>query len=175
MSHALEAIAYCLFDGKVDQKSKFETDLYNDLVEQLNNLYFLVSGWKKILPFAWIYLKTFGQITESLCNHFFWTFTEEDFKNALACFVFEYNEKDNRVKDLGRFSNWYQWSISRTQCSLTSVYHQLFWRPISVQNIKMRFHKFLHGEFDGSIKDWAEKIFSKVNIICNILYVCYES
>ena len=105
MSHALEAIAYCLFDGKVDQKSKFETDLYNDLVEQLNNLYFLVSGWKKILPFAWIYLKTFGQITESLCNHFFWTFTEEDFKNALACFVFEYNEKDNRVKDLGRFSN----------------------------------------------------------------------
>ena len=105
ISQALEIIAYCLFDGKVDQKSKFETSLYSDLFDQLRELFSLDCGWTKALPFAWIYLKTFGQITESLCNELYWTFTEEDFKNALACFVFEYTEKDNKIKELGRFQN----------------------------------------------------------------------
>ena len=47
-SEALEIIAYCLFDGKVDQKSKLETDLYNDLVEQLKDLFWhkSKSGYK---------------------------------------------------------------------------------------------------------------------------------
>ena len=31
---ALEIIKYCLYDGKVDQGSKFETDLFKSLVEQ---------------------------------------------------------------------------------------------------------------------------------------------
>ena len=105
ISQNLEIMAYCLFDGKIDQKSKFETNLYNDLFDQLRELFSLDCGWTKALPFAWIYLKTFGQITESLCNELFWTFTEEDFKNALACFVFDYNEKDNKIKELGRFPN----------------------------------------------------------------------
>ena len=37
LSEAVEILAYCLMDGKVDQKSSFETCLYNDLLEQLKN------------------------------------------------------------------------------------------------------------------------------------------
>ena len=37
LSEAVEILAYCMMDGKVDQKSSFETCLYNDLVEQLKN------------------------------------------------------------------------------------------------------------------------------------------
>ena len=35
LSEAVEILAYCLMDGKVEQKSLFETYLYNDLLEQL--------------------------------------------------------------------------------------------------------------------------------------------
>ena len=42
------------------------------------------------MALAWIYLKTFGHITELLCDELFWVFTKEDFKHALACFIFEY-------------------------------------------------------------------------------------
>ena len=38
LSAAIEIIAYCLIDGKVEQGSGFETDLYNDLVEQLKSM-----------------------------------------------------------------------------------------------------------------------------------------
>ena len=44
------------------------------------------------MALAWIYLKTFGQITESLCDELFWVFTKEDFKHALACFIFDDGE-----------------------------------------------------------------------------------
>ena len=35
LSEALEILAYCLFDGKVDQKSEFETELYRNLIRAL--------------------------------------------------------------------------------------------------------------------------------------------
>ena len=35
ISNAVEMMAYCLIDGKVEQGSVFETNLYNDLVKQL--------------------------------------------------------------------------------------------------------------------------------------------
>ena len=38
ISNAVEIIAYCLVDGKVDQDSEFETDLYNELVKQLRGM-----------------------------------------------------------------------------------------------------------------------------------------
>jgi len=38
LSTAVEIIAYCLIDGKVEQGSGFETDLYNDLVAQLKTM-----------------------------------------------------------------------------------------------------------------------------------------
>ena len=37
LSEAVEILAYCLMDGKVDQKSLLETYLYNDLLGQLKN------------------------------------------------------------------------------------------------------------------------------------------
>ena len=37
LSEAVEILSYCLIDGKVDQKSLFETYLYNDLLQQLKN------------------------------------------------------------------------------------------------------------------------------------------
>ena len=37
LSEIIEIMAYCLMDGKVDQKSEFETLLYNNLLEQLKN------------------------------------------------------------------------------------------------------------------------------------------
>ena len=42
----------------------------------------------------------FGKITESLCNELFWVFTEEDFKNALASFVFDFKDKRDEINDL---------------------------------------------------------------------------
>ena len=38
LSSAVEIIAYCLIDGKLEQGSGFETDLYNDLVVQLKSM-----------------------------------------------------------------------------------------------------------------------------------------
>ena len=35
LSETLEILAYCLFDGKVDQKSEFETELYHNLIRTL--------------------------------------------------------------------------------------------------------------------------------------------
>ena len=76
---------------------------------------------------AWIYLKTFGQITESLCNELFWTFEKEDFKNALAHFVFEDDETDEDfqlVKNIKmRFNKFLQ---AEFKCSLTDWAKQMF-------------------------------------------------
>ena len=76
---------------------------------------------------AWIYLKMFGQITESLCNELFWTFEKEDFKNALAHFVFEDDETDEDfqlVKNIKmRFNTFLQ---AEFKCSLTDWAKQMF-------------------------------------------------
>ena len=114
------------------------------------------------MALAWIYLKTFGQITESLCDELFWVFTKEDFKHALACFIFE---------DSG-------------SCAENDETN------ILVKNIKMRFDKFISiptnlakrprtrkrggtqssanllgfPEYDGTIADWTKEMYSKVTI-----------
>ena len=38
LSNAVEIMAYCLLDGKVEQESEFETNLYKELVEQLRDM-----------------------------------------------------------------------------------------------------------------------------------------
>ena len=114
------------------------------------------------MALAWIYLKTFGQITESLCDELFWVFTKEDFKHALARFVFE---------DVG-------------SCAENDETN------ILVKNIKMRFDKFIAiptnlakrprtrkrggtensanllglPEYEGTIADWANEMYTKVNL-----------
>ena len=101
-------------------------------------------------------------ITEPLCNELFWVFKKEDFKHALACFIFEdggnYAENDET--------------------------------NILLKNIKMRFDKFFSSpvkrprsrkrgatqssanllgapEYNGTISDWVKEMYSKVNLISN--------
>ena len=38
LSNAVEIMAYCLVDGKVDQESEFETNLYNNLEKQFEKM-----------------------------------------------------------------------------------------------------------------------------------------
>ena len=51
LSNAVEIMAYCLVDGKVDQNSEFETDLYKELVEQLKEMKagFMITYFERIL------------------------------------------------------------------------------------------------------------------------------
>ena len=49
LSETLEILAYCLFDGKVDQKSEFETELYHNLIRTLQQRC-LELGFYKNLP-----------------------------------------------------------------------------------------------------------------------------
>ena len=94
---------------------------------------------KKTLALAWIYLKMFGQMTESLCKEVFWEFKKEDFKNALACFIFEDSEEDED-NDEDKQTN------------------------LLVKNIKMRFNKFLQPEYKGTITEWAKEMYFKVSL-----------
>ena len=75
---------------------------------------------------AWIYLKTFGQITESLCNELFWTFEKEDFRNALAYFVLEDEEDEHfqLVKSIKmRFDKFLQ---AEYKCTITDWAKEMF-------------------------------------------------
>ena len=45
LANAVEIMAYCLVDGKVDQDSAFETNLYNHLVKTLKEM----KAWFPIL------------------------------------------------------------------------------------------------------------------------------
>ena len=49
LSNAVEIMAYCPVDGKVDQGSEFETDLYINLVMQLEKM---KAGFTVSIPIA---------------------------------------------------------------------------------------------------------------------------
>ena len=89
----------------------------------------------KTLALAWIYLKTFGQITKSLCDELFWVFEKEDLKHALACFIFVDDDGDNDGSNE---------------------------TDLIVKNIKMRFNKFLQAEYKGTIIEWTKEMYSMV-------------
>ena len=38
LSNAVEIMAYCLVDGKVEQESEFEANLYNELLDQMKKM-----------------------------------------------------------------------------------------------------------------------------------------
>ena len=52
LSNAVEIMAYCLVDGKVEQESDFETNLYNELLEQLKKMKDGFSLLKTFNPFS---------------------------------------------------------------------------------------------------------------------------
>ena len=80
-SNAVEIIAYCLIDGKVEQGSSFETNLYNDLVEQLRKIKADLS--KRTMALIWLYLQIIGKPVERLLSiQDLWTFDRNDIEKA---------------------------------------------------------------------------------------------
>ena len=59
--NAIEIIAYCHFDGKVDQGSKFEKNLSENLLEHLKSNEDLTN---RCLALCWIYFKLLGEFTK---------------------------------------------------------------------------------------------------------------
>ena len=49
LTNALEIIKYCLYDGKVDQGSTFETKLYKSLVTQISQTVSLNFEFKTVM------------------------------------------------------------------------------------------------------------------------------
>lgn len=90
------------------------------------------------MALAWIYLKTFGQLTKPLCDELFWDFKKEDFKHALASFIFEdgADDEDEAVEI-----------------------------NMLVKNIKMRYYKFLQPEYNSTITEWTKEMYSKVSLL----------
>ena len=110
------------------------------------------------MALAWIYLKTFGQITESLCDELFWVFTKEDFKHALASFIFddgENHEAKMLVKNIKmRFDKFFSSPAKRPRSrkrGVTQSSTNLLGAP----------------EYNGTISDWVKEMYSKVNLSSN--------
>ena len=62
IDNVIEIIAYCHFDGKIEQKSRFETNLCNDLLDQLKSNNDLTE---RSVALCWIYLKICGEFTKA--------------------------------------------------------------------------------------------------------------
>ena len=62
LSNAVEIMAYCLVDGKVEQGSKFEKTLCDNLLKQFKSSNDLT---KRSLALCWIYLKMSGEYTQA--------------------------------------------------------------------------------------------------------------
>ena len=87
-------MAYCLDDGKVDQESEFETELYNSLLKQLEEMKSDISD--ETLALIWLYLRTcFGKPVESLFMHKdLWNFDKKNFIGAV-----EFLNRDETIQD----------------------------------------------------------------------------
>ena len=81
-------MAYCLDDGKIDQESEFETELYNSLLKQLKEMTNNISD--EILALIWLYLQTIGKSAEPLLmNKELWKFGKKDFRSAILTLVWD--------------------------------------------------------------------------------------
>ena len=74
-------MAYCLDDGKVDQESEFETELYHSLLKQLEVMKNDISD--ETLALIWLYLQIFGKPVEPLLLNVLWNFDNENFSRAI--------------------------------------------------------------------------------------------
>ena len=91
-------MAYCLDDGKMDQESEFETELYNSLLKQLKEMTNNISD--EILALVWLYLQTIGKSAEPLLkNKELWKFDKKDFRSAILTLVWD-GEIDNYAATL---------------------------------------------------------------------------
>ena len=107
------------------------------------------------MALAWIYLKTFGQITEPLCDELFWVFTKEDFKHALACFIFDDGE-NHEAKML----------VKNIKMRFDKFFSSPAKRPRSRKRGATQSSANLLGapEYNGTISDWVKEMYSKVNL-----------
>ena len=81
IDEAIEIMAYCLDDGKIDQESEFETELYNSLLKQLEEMKNDISD--ETLALIWLYLQTFGMPAQPLLLNVLWNFDNENFLKAI--------------------------------------------------------------------------------------------
>ena len=105
ISEAVEIMAYCLMDGKVEQKSTFESQLYEELLKQMMEALpgcFLLGAYnpvhttrctlvpKETMALVWIYLHIIGKPAEQFLNkRGLFDFQRKDFKSAIACLMLD--------------------------------------------------------------------------------------
>ena len=127
ISEAVEIMAYCLMDGKVEQKSTFESQLYEELLKQMMEALpgrFLLDAYgmhaayhrydtlvpKETLALVWIYLHIIGKPADQLldthflninCSRGLFDFLRKDFKTAIACLMLDDDgETDSTVLNM---------------------------------------------------------------------------
>ena len=113
ISEAVEIMAYCLMDGKVEQKSTFESQLYEELLKQMMEALpgcFLLDAYhrydtlvpKETLALIWIYLHIIGKPADQfLNNRKLFDFQRKDFKSAIACLMLDDDgETDSTVVNM---------------------------------------------------------------------------
>ena len=82
LTEAIEIMAYCLDDGKIELDSEFETELYTGLLEQFDKMKNDIPA--ETLVMVWLYLQTIGKSSEALLmDTDIWNFNKSDFKSAI--------------------------------------------------------------------------------------------
>jgi len=94
LPEALEIMAYCLYDGKVDQQSEFETSLYNSLLDQLKEMKDIPGT---ALALIRMYLQVLGKPGERMFKEQIWCFTRKDFKNAITSLLLNDDDDNNEL------------------------------------------------------------------------------
>ena len=101
ISEAVEIMAYCLMDGKVEQKSTFESQLYEELLKQMMEVLpgcfhlYTYHRYDTLVPketmaLVWIYLHIIGKPADQFLNkRGLFDFQRKDFKSAIACLMLD--------------------------------------------------------------------------------------
>ena len=88
LTEAIEIMAYCLDDGKIELDSEFETELYTSLLEQLDKMKNDIPV--ETLVLVWLYLQTIGKPAEPLLiDTDIWNFNKSDFKSAILTLMLD--------------------------------------------------------------------------------------
>ena len=89
-------MAYCLDDGKIDQESEFETELYNSLLKQLEEMKSDISD--ETLALIWLYLHTIGKPVEPFLMHKdLWNFGKEGFTRSIQTLTWDQSINNDAV------------------------------------------------------------------------------
>lgn len=102
IDQAAELVAYCHFDGKIEQESKFEIEINNTVIDQICNSD--ISG--RCLALSWIFFKAhsrlpLGQFLVSVLSKVpkISNFNQNDFKDAVTLLLLN-DKSETNVGDL---------------------------------------------------------------------------